>query len=90
MKPIYLLKDSDNITRKIMLDMAYLAKHNKIRLPKWLFEDGLYFKFKNNSGIEKYHLSKDKIIKEDDHHYFFDFPLKNKQIGKIVTEEELT
>ena len=84
MKPVYLLKESNNITRKIMMDMAYLAKHKKIRLPKWLYEDGLYFLYKNNSGIDKYFLSKDKIRKEDEYHYFFDFPFKTAQVEEIA------
>lgn len=86
MRPVYLSIDSNNITRKIMMDMAYLAKHNKIRLPKWLYEDGLYFLFKNNNGTDKYFLSKDKIKKEDEYHYFFDFPFKKKQAEKFIVD----
>jgi hypothetical protein len=88
MKPVYLRKESNNITRKIMLDMAYLAKHNKIRLPKWLYEDGLYLLFKNDTGTDKYFLSKDKIKKEDEYHYFFDFPYKKKQAEKFIAESQ--
>ena len=80
MKPIYARKESNNITRKIMLDMAYLAKHKKIRMPKWLYEDGLYFYYINKNGTDKYFLTKDKIKKEDEYHYFFDFPFKAKQV----------
>jgi hypothetical protein len=45
MKPVYALKDANNITRKILLDMAYLAEHNQIKYFKYLYEDGLYFLF---------------------------------------------
>jgi len=83
MKPVYLLKDSNNITRKIMMDMAYLAKHKKIRIPKWLFEDGLYFLYKNDYKTDKYFLSMDKMKKEDEYHYFFDFPFKKNQVEDI-------
>ena len=83
MRPIYARKESNNITRKIMLDMAYLAKHRKIRMPKWLYEDGLYFYYKNKNETDKYFLTKDKIKKEDEYHYFFDFPFKANQVEDL-------
>lgn len=86
MKPVYLQKDSNNITRKIMMDMAYLAKHKKIRIPKWLYEEGLYFLYKDNGVIDKYFLTTDKIKKEDEYHYFFDFPFKKSQIEDTSEE----
>ena len=87
MKPIYLRKESNNITRKIMMDMAYLASHKKIRMPKWLYEDGLYFYFKKNEEIDKYFLSKEKIKKEDENHFFFDFPFKDNQVEGLIIED---
>lgn len=87
MRIVYLRKDSDNFTRKISLDMAYLVTHKKIRMRKELFEDGLYLLFnpnKNDFEIEKYFLTKDKIKKEDENHYFFDFPFKENQVENIA------
>lgn len=83
MKPVYLRKDANNITRKIMMDMAYLVSHKKIRLPKWLFEDNLYFLYKNEDSMEKYFISKDKIVKEDENHFFFNFPFKERQVEDV-------
>jgi hypothetical protein len=87
MKPVYLQKDSNNLTRKIMMDMAYLASHKKIRIPKWLYEEGLYFLYKNKSEVDKYFLGRDKIKKEDDYHYFFDFPFKKSQVEDVGTKD---
>lgn len=86
MRTIYLRKETDNITRRILLDMAYLATHKKIRMRKELFEDGLYLLYKPKVGsteIDKYFLTKDKIKKEDSFHYFFDFPFKPQQVENI-------
>jgi hypothetical protein len=78
MKPVYALIDANNITRKVLLDMAYLAEHNQIRFFKYLYEDGLYFLFtgdkKNPGKIEKYFLTKDRVKKEDGDYLFFDLP----------------
>ena len=68
------------------MDMAYLASHKKIRMPKWLFEENLYFFYKNNDSIEKYFISKDKVIKEDESHFYFDFPFKEKQLEELPLE----
>lgn len=85
MQPIYLIKDHSSFQRKIMLDMAWLSTHKQIRLPKNYFEDGLYLPYKSNNQeqIEKYYLSKDKIIKEDEHHYYFKFPFKPEEVEGI-------
>jgi len=83
MRTIYLRKDYKDYTRKILLDMAYLVAHKKIRLPKIYFEDNLYLPFiseANNNQPQKYFLTKDKVISEDTNHYFFDFPFKAKQV----------
>ena len=80
MRTIYLKKDTGKIIRKILIDMAYLVSHKKIRLRKVLFEDGLYLEIKNNGQNEKYFLTKDKIKKEDEFHFFFDFPFKPEQV----------
>jgi len=79
MKPVYALIDANNITRKILLDMAYLAEHKQIRFFKYLYEDGLYFLFsgdkKNPKKVEKFFLTRDKIKKEDLNYLFFDLPI---------------
>ena len=83
MRPIYLRRDYKDYTRKILMDMAYLVSHKKIRLPKIYFEDSLYFPYyikDGNNQTEKYFLSKDKIISEDSNHYFFAFPFKASQV----------
>lgn len=61
--------------------MAYLVSHNQIRLPKIYFEEGLFLPFVNqNNQTEDYYLTKDKIKKEDDNFYYFDFPFKHSQV----------
>lgn len=87
MRTIYLRKDiqSHGVNhRKVLVDMAYLASYKKIRLLKHLYEEGLYLPFyndpKNLNRVDKYLLTKDKIFKEDEHHYFFDFPFKREQV----------
>lgn len=87
MRIVYLRKDLKDFSRKISLDMAYLVTHKKIRLRKQLFEDGLYLLFrkdKNSTAPEKYFLSKDKVKKEDNDHYFFDFPFKQDQVEDVA------
>jgi hypothetical protein len=78
MKPVYALIDANNITRKILLDMAYLAEHKQIRFFKYLYEDGLYLLYsgdkKNPEKIEKFFLTRDKIKKEDENYLFFELP----------------
>lgn len=85
MQPVYLIKDHTSFQRKIMLDMAWLSTHKQIRLPKYYFEDGLYLPYKSNSQerIEKYYLSRDKIIKEDEHHYYFKFSFEPEEVEGI-------
>ena len=88
MSNYYLRVETHNRTRKILIDMAYLAKHNIIRLPKYYYEEGLYLPYRKNtdvnSTIEKYELTKDKIIKEDEDHYFFKFPFKYEQVEGVA------
>jgi hypothetical protein len=78
MKPVYVLKDQGNMTRKVMLDIAYLTEHNKIRFFKYLYEDGLYFNYsvekKEPGKVEKYFLTREKIKKEDDNFMYFELP----------------
>ena len=78
MKPVYALIDANNITRKILLDMAYLSEHKQIRFFKYLYEEGLYLLYsgdkKNPEKIEKYFLTRDKIKKEDGNYLFFELP----------------
>ncbi|MFZ0452641.1 MAG: hypothetical protein WCE54_12280 [Ignavibacteriaceae bacterium] len=63
-----------------MIDMAYLVSHNQIRLPKVYYEEGIYLPYFNNNEIDKYTLTKDKIIKEDENHYFFAFPFSADKV----------
>ena len=78
MKPVYALIDANNITRKILLDMAYLSEHKQIRFFKYLYEDGLYLLYSGNKKdpekIEKFFLTRDKIKKEDENYLFFELP----------------
>jgi hypothetical protein len=83
MRTIYLRIEKNNLIRKIAIDMAFLAKHNVIRLPKYYYEEGLFFPYKdikNDSSIKNYSLSKDKIFKEDNDFYYYKFPFKMKQV----------
>ena len=84
---IYLKVNKNGVVRKIAVDMASLASHKKIRLPKYYFEEGLYLTYKKNineSTIDEYHLTKDKITKEDKDFYYFDFPFKIEQVFDIA------
>ncbi len=86
MRTIYLRVNRFGMIRKVSIDMAFLASHKKIRLPKYYFEEGLYLSYsnwKNNNNIEEYYLSKDKIVKEDKDFYYFNFPFKIEQVTNI-------
>ena len=80
MRQLYLRSESHNSLRKVMIDMAYLASHRQIRLPKVYFEEGIYLPYFNKDEIDKYNLTKDKIIKEDENHYFFKFPFATEKV----------
>ena len=82
MRTIYLRKENGNELRKVLLDMPYLVTHKKIRFPKYCFEDGLYLlnKTKNSNNIEKYYLTKDSVVKEDNDFYYFKFPFKAEEV----------
>jgi len=82
MRTIYLRKETNDGFRKVLLDMAFLASHKIIRFPQYLFEEGLYFSFKSkgSDNIEKYYLTKDKIVKQDQNFYFFKFPFKGDEV----------
>jgi hypothetical protein len=88
MRPIYLYIEKYGIIRKVAVDTAYLFPHKQIRLPKWQFEDGLYLNYlaeiKNKSKVEKYFLTKDKILKEDKDFYYFAFPFKYEQVSEVA------
>ncbi len=86
MRPIYLIKEYSNITRKILIDMAYLSSHKIIRLPKIYYEEGIYLPYKNNNQTEKYYLDKSKIISEDQNFYFFKFPFKPDNVEEITVK----
>jgi hypothetical protein len=80
---IYLKVIKNSIVRKIAIDMAFLASHKKIRFPKYYFEDGLFLSYKkkiNESTVDEYYLTKDKIKKEDSDFFYFDFPFKFEQV----------
>lgn len=86
MRPIYLFVEKNGLTRKIMIDMAFLSSKKKIRLPKYLFEEGLYLLYpdtENKSSINKYFLTTDKIIKEDKHFYYFKLPFSIKEVSEV-------
>ncbi len=87
MRTIYLRVTQNGFTRKVAIDLAFLAKHNIIRLPKYYFEEGLYLPFKdlkNNQKIENYYLTKDKVFKEDNDFYYFKFPFKMEQVFDVA------
>ncbi|MCU0342968.1 MAG: hypothetical protein MUF28_04000 [Ignavibacterium sp.] len=86
MRTIYLKVMRNGLIRKVAVDMSYLSAHNKIRLPKYYFEEGLFLSYKKNlkeTYIEEYYLTKDKIKKEDNDFYYFDFPFKVEQVFDI-------
>lgn len=86
MRTIYLNVNRNGLIRKVGIDMAFLSSHNKIRLPRNYFEEGLYLSYKKNikeSFVEQYFLTKDKIKKEDKDFYYFDFPFKVEQVFDI-------
>jgi hypothetical protein len=86
MRTIYLSVVRNGLIRKVSIDMAFLASHNKIRFPKYYFEAGLYLSYKKNLKeqlIEEYFLTKDKVKKEDKDFYYFDFPFKMEQVFDI-------
>ena len=87
MRMIYLKANKNGIVRKIAVDMASLASHKSIRLPKYYFEDGLYLDYKvniNESKLDEYYLTRDKISKEDQDFYYFYFPFKAEQVYDIA------
>jgi len=86
MRTIYLSVIRNGLIRKVGIDMAFLSSHNKIRLPKYYFEAGLYLSYKKdlkNTSVDEYFLTKDKIKKEDTDFYYFDFPFKVEQVFDI-------
>lgn len=87
MRPIYLRKETNTGVRKVMIDMPYLVYYKTIRLPKWQWEEELYLPYKperTNVEFEKYFLTKDKVVKEDDNHYFFKFPFKAEEVVTVA------
>ena len=84
MRTIYLREDLEGFSRKVLIDMAYLVSHKKIRLLKRYYKETLYLPYYSNSHPatkpERYFLTKDKILKEDEHHYFFNFPFKFDEV----------
>lgn len=88
MRPIYLYVEKNGFLRKVALDMAYLASHKGIRLLKFYFEEGLYLNHLKNpedaSSTDKYYLTMDNVISEDNDHYFFKFPFKLSQVLNIA------
>lgn len=87
MSTFYLRVNNNNRTRKILIDMAYLAKHNIIRLPKYYYEEGLYLPYckdKSFSSFEKYELTLNKMIKEDENFFYFKFPFKHHEVVDVA------
>jgi len=86
MRTIYLKVNRNGLIRKVAVDMAFLASHKKIRLPKYYFEEGLFLSYKKDlkqQSVEEYFLTKDKVKKEDNDFYYFDFPFKVEQVFEI-------
>jgi hypothetical protein len=86
MRTIYLRVNRNGLIRKVSIDMAFLASHKKIRLPKYYFEEGLYLSYKKDLKqqlVDEYFLTKDKVKKEDNDFYYFDFPFKVEQVFDI-------
>ncbi len=84
MQKIYMLVDTNSHIRKIAVDLPFLYTNKKLRLLKDYFEEGLYLLYMNKDNIQgKYFLTKDKIINEDEHHYYFKFPFKFEQVEKV-------
>jgi len=86
MRTIYLSVIRNGLIRKLSVDMAFLASHKKIRLPKYYFEEGLYLSYKKDlkqQSVEEYFLTKDKVKKEDNDFYYFDFLFKVEQVFDI-------
>ena len=87
MSTFYLRVNNNNRTRKILIDMAYLAKHNIIRLPKYYYEEGLYLPYskdRSSSSLEKYELTLNKMIKEDENFFYFKFPFKHHEVVDVA------
>ena len=84
MRTLYLRKEDGQLTRKVILDMAFIATNKKIRMLKYLYEDGMYLPYykngKQKSDTDRYYLTRDKIIKEDNNFYYFKFPFKADQV----------
>jgi hypothetical protein len=84
MKTLYIRKEDRDFTRKVLMDMAFISSHKKLRLLKYLYEDGMYIPYykdvKDRSEVDKYYLGRDKIKSEDNDFYFFDFPFKPLQV----------
>lgn len=86
MRTIYLRVDKNGITRKVALDMAFLAKHKVIRLPKYYFEEGLYLPYRDlkENTVKNYFLTLDKSFKQDKDFYYFKFPFKMEQVFDLA------
>ena len=84
MRPVYFRKDGP-ITRKIMADMAFLVSHKIIRFPKWLYEEGLYFPYKDKKSgeLRRFILDKNNAQKQDNDFYYFNFSFKDNQLEDI-------
>ncbi len=89
MRTIYLRKEYPTHIRKVLIDMAYLVSHKKIRLIKTYYEEGLFLPYlpslkDKEPKVEKYFLTKDKIKSESSDFYFFDFPFKPEQVEPVA------
>ncbi len=88
MRTIYLRKEDEKGTRKVLLDMAYLVAHKQIRLLKYKFEEGLYLRYlpnpKDQGKVEQLILTKDKIKSEDENYFYFSFNYKANQVEPVA------
>lgn len=69
-----------------MVDMAFLSAKKKIRLPKYLYEEGMYFLYpdsNDNNSVKQYFLSSDKVLERDDNFYYFKFPFSIRKVSEV-------
>lgn len=83
MNTIYIIKETDKLQRKALVDMPFLAEKNLIRVQKSMFEENSFIYFfpdkDKKAKPEKFFLVKDNLKKEDSTFYYFKFPFKKEQ-----------
>ena len=90
MHKIYLYVEKNKQIRKVAIDQAYLFAHKKIRLLKDYFEEGLFILHSTGKNkFDRYFLTKDKIDREDEHHYYFSFPFGYDQVEGLEPTSQI-